>query len=100
MEGDLVVLYRVITAEEIVFSDELDRIASERGARVHYVVGDHSTEQGRDLLSPTHLKQLIPDIAERDVYICGPAGLINNIVPQLRLADVPRRHLHVERFAL
>jgi predicted ferric reductase len=100
MDGDLVVLYRVVTAEEIVFSDELNRIAAERDARVHYVVGDHSTEQGPDLLSPTHLKQLVPDIAERDVYICGPPGLINNIIPKLRLADVPRHHLHVERFAL
>ena len=60
----------------------------------------HATEQGRDLLSPTHLKQLVPDIAERDIYICGPPGLINNIIPKLRLAHVPRHHLHVERFAL
>ena len=100
IDGDLVALYRVVSSSDIVFADELDRIAAERGARVEYVVGDHSTEQGQDLLSPTHLEQLVPDIAERDVYICGPAGMIDNIVPNLRRANVPRRHLHVERFAL
>ena len=74
--------------------------AALRGVRVEYVVGDHSTEQGQDLLSPTHLEQLVPDIAERDVYICGPAGMIDDIVPNLRRANVPRGHRHVERFAL
>lgn len=100
MDGDLVALYRVVSADEIVFSDELDRIAASRGARVDYVVGDHATPEGRDLLSPRHLQELVPDIAERDVYICGPVGLIDAIVPSLRKANVPRRHLHVERFAL
>ncbi len=100
MGGDLVALYRVVSADEIVFSDELDRIAEARGARVSYVVGDHASAEGRDLLSPAHLRELVPDIAERDVYICGPVGMIDNILPNLRRADVPRKHLHVERFAL
>jgi predicted ferric reductase len=100
MGGDLVALYRVVSPDDIVFSDELERIAAARGARVDYVVGDHASAEGRDLLSPAHLRELVPDIAERDVYICGPVGMIDNILPNLRRANVPRRHLHVERFAL
>jgi predicted ferric reductase len=100
MDGDLVALYRVASSDDIVFSDELDRIAETRGAKVSYVVGDHATEEGRNLLSPQHLKELVPDIAERDVYICGPVAMIDSIVPNLRQANVSRRHLHVERFAL
>jgi ferredoxin-NADP reductase len=100
VDGDVVALYRVVSADDIVFMDELDQIAAERGARVEYVVGDHATPEGRDLLSPTHLKELVLDIAERDVYLCGPVGLIDRIVPNLRRADIPRRHLHVERFVL
>ena len=42
MDGDLVALYRVVSADDLVFSDELDRIAEERGAKVNYVVGDHT----------------------------------------------------------
>jgi predicted ferric reductase len=100
MDGDLVALYRVVSADDLVFSDELDRIAEERGAVVNYVVGDHATAEGRDLLSPRHLRELVPDIAERDVFICGPVAMIDSIVPNLRHANVPRGHLHVERFAL
>jgi predicted ferric reductase len=100
MGGDLIALYRVVGSDDIVFSSELDAIAERRGARVDYVVGDHATPEGRELLSPRHLKELVPDIAERDVYICGPIGMVDNIVPNLRRAEVPRKHLHVERFAL
>jgi ferredoxin-NADP reductase len=100
MDGDLIALYRVVSADDLVFSDELDQIAQERGATVNYVVGDHATAEGRDLLSPRHLRELVPDIAERDVFICGPVGMIDSIVPNLRHANVPRGHLHVERFAL
>jgi predicted ferric reductase len=100
MDGDVVTLYRVVSSDDLVFADELDAIAEEKGIKVNYVVGDHASAEGRDLLSPRHLKELVPDIAERDVFICGPTGLIDAIVPNLRRADVPRDHLHVERFAL
>ena len=46
MDGDLVALYRVVSADDLVFADELDRIAAERGAKVNYVVGDHKTRRG------------------------------------------------------
>jgi predicted ferric reductase len=100
MDGDLVALYRVTSSADIIFADELDHIASTHRSRIEYLVGDHRTSDASDLLSPTHLKELVPDIAERDVYICGPPGLINTIIPNLRRAAVPRHHLHVERFAL
>jgi ferredoxin-NADP reductase len=100
MGGDLVALYRVVSADDLVFSDELEALAEERGVKVNYVVGDHASAEGRDLLSPSHLKELVPDITDRDVFICGPTGMIDNIVPNLRRVHVPRQHLHVERFAL
>jgi predicted ferric reductase len=100
MDGDLVALYRVTSTTDIVFADELAHIASTRGSRIEYVVGDRRTAGEHELLSPAHLATLVPDIAERDVYICGPPGMIDLIVSNLRRAAVPRRRLHVERFAL
>jgi ferredoxin-NADP reductase len=100
MGADVVVLYRVVSADDIVFSDELERIAASHDDRIDYVVGDHATPEGRELMSPHHLKELVPDIAERDVYICGPVGMVDSVIPNLRAAHVSRYHLHVERFAL
>jgi predicted ferric reductase len=99
MRGDLVVLYRVIDESEVIFREELDRLASDRVA-VHVVAGDHRTEEGRHLLGPEHLRQLVPDIAEREIYLCGPPAMTAAMKRNIRAAQVPRRRVHTERFAL
>jgi ferredoxin-NADP reductase len=96
LDGDTIVLYRVIEADEAVFADELGR----GRARVELVVGDHADEAGRDLLSPEHLRELVPDITERDVFVSGPPGMVDVIESNVRRAGVPRRQVHSERFAL
>ncbi len=100
MRGDVVALYRVVSAEDIVFFEELDRLVQERGVELHYVVGDHATPQGAGLLSPEHLHELVPDITERDVYVCGPPAMASAVTANVARAGVPRRHIHTERFAL
>ena len=100
MNGDVVAIYRVLMAEDIVFAQELAQLERERGVKVHYVVGDHAAPDGHLLLSPEHLGELVPDLAERDVYLCGPPAMTNATEKRLRAAGVPRRRLHVERFAL
>jgi predicted ferric reductase len=99
MPGDLVVLYRVVAEDDVIFRAELDELAAERGATVHYVVGDHRGDGAR-LLSPAHLKELVHDIAERDVFVCGPPAMTTAIEQNVRRAQVPRRQIHTERFAL
>jgi predicted ferric reductase len=99
MPGDVVVLYRAIADTDVIFREELDRIAAARGATVHYVIGDHLGD-GADLLSPAHLKELVPDIEERDVFLCGPPAMTEVLEQNVRGARVPRRHIHTERFAL
>ena len=100
VRGDAVVLYRVVHADDIVFRAELDSLAERRGIRLEYVVGDHRTEDGGRLLDAPHLRELVPDLAERDVYVCGPPAMTDALLARLRDAGVPRRHIHAERFAL
>ena len=100
MRGDVVVVYRVVTDEDVLFRPELDELARASGAELHYVVGDHATDEGRHYLSPDHLLELVPDIAARDVYVCGPAGLTDIVTRHVRQAGVRRSHIHAERFAL
>ena len=99
MQGDVAVLYRVVSEADVIFRDELEQLAAAGRATLHFVVGDHRGDGG-DLLSPSHLLELVPDIAERDVYLCGPPGMIDAIRTNLRGAHVPRRNVHAERFAL
>jgi predicted ferric reductase len=99
MHGDVIVLYRVVREEDVIFRDELTALAAANGTVVHYIVGDHLGE-GRDLLAPTHLLELVPDLVERDVFLCGPPAMAAFIRKSVRAARVPRRQVHAERFAL
>jgi len=100
MRGDVVVIYRVVDERDIVFRDELEHLADERRVRLLFVVGDHATRAGRRLLSPRHLRELVPDIAERQVYVCGPPAMAETLERNVRRADVPAAFIHTEKFAL
>jgi predicted ferric reductase len=94
--GDIAVVYRALRPEDVILRAELDALARERGAELHYVVGDHRTQA---LLSPEHLQRLVPDIAARDVYVCGPPAMTDATRAVLARSGVPRRQIVTERFA-
>jgi ferredoxin-NADP reductase len=96
--GDITLVYRANAQTDFVLREELDLIAQQRGARVHYLIGPPKSGRN-DHLSAARMKRLIPDLAERDVYLCGPAGMMAAAEVGLREAGVPRRHIHQESFA-
>ncbi len=96
--GDVTLLYRTGQDDDVVFRDELAAIAHARGAQV-YVVPGHRRDLGYDPLSGPALRANIPDLASRDVYVCGPAEMTASVVSALRTAGVPRARIHSETFA-
>jgi ferredoxin-NADP reductase len=97
--GELVLLYRAVDEPDLVFRAELDALAQRRDAEVHYVLGDHRDPANRELLGPAHLRGLVPDVRSRDVYLCGPPAMTDVTERTLNQLRVPRRQVHVERFA-
>src|SRR5206468_4125810 len=100
VRGNAIVIYRVVRDDDVIFRRELEELAARRDIELHYVVGDHAAAGGTRLLDSRHLRELVPDLGERDVYVCGPPGMTNVMLARLRDAGVPRRHIHAERFAL
>ena len=100
MKGDLIVLYRVVKEEDVIFRDELDALSAASGAVVHYVVGDHAGD-GRDLLAPAHLLRARARPRRARRLPVRPARH-DRVHPARTSAtrDVPRRQIHAERFAL
>jgi len=97
---DIALIYRVVRAEDVVFRHELDALARARGVALAYVVGGHTGAEGAYRLSPEHLRELVPDIADREVYVCGPPAMMRVAEANLRRVGVPRAAIHMERFAL
>jgi ferredoxin-NADP reductase len=50
-------------------------------------------------LDPRALLALVPDIAERDVYLCGPEPLQDALIESATRAGVPPSQLHHESFS-
>ena len=93
-DQDLMLVYRARCPEEIVFRDELDELAERRRARVVYLLGGDPS-----LVSPAALTRLVPGLAARDVYLCGPPGLSHALRRSLAAAGLPKSRLHEERFS-
>jgi predicted ferric reductase len=94
--GDLTLLYRARTAEDLALRDELEAIADARGAQLLYAV--NSPDGRRPAITAKKLRKILPDIARHDVYLCGPPGLAKESYAALRAAGVPDRRIHHESF--
>jgi predicted ferric reductase len=96
--GAITLIYRASRSEDIVFGDELDALMKSCGGKVHYLIGRRS-ELRRDPLDARHLHRNVPDIAQREIYVCGPEGMIETVQQSLRQLHVPTSQIHEERFA-
>ncbi|MBD0839482.1 ferric reductase-like transmembrane domain-containing protein [Streptomyces sp. TRM68416] len=97
--GDVVVLYRVRSEADAVLLNEVRHLVELRGGRLHLLVG-RTGENGVPPLGPSTLHQLVPDLTERDVYVCGPPAMTTAVLAALRELRVPARQVHSERFGM
>lgn len=97
-DGQLTLLYRASRPHDVVFRAELEAIARRRGAQIIWMIGP-SSEPGLQMTSD-NLRRLVPDIADRDVYLCTSPGLSAAVRSTIREAGLPRRRLHEEAFAV
>jgi len=97
MSGGITLLYRASHPRDVVFSRELNAIASDRQAALHYLVGSRS-DLGFDPLDAEHLQQTVPGLHRYEAYVCGPTGMTEAAVKSLVAAGIPRRRIHHESF--
>jgi predicted ferric reductase len=97
MSGGITLLYRASHPRDVVFSRELNAIANDRQAALHYLIGSRE-ELGFDPLDADHLQQTVPGLHRYEAYVCGPSGMTQAAVNALVEAGVPRRRIHHESF--
>lgn len=94
--SELTLLYRASSAEEILFRNELEYIAWQRGAQLIFLTG--SASDPRNAITAQSLRGMVPDLAARDVYICASPRFSAAATTALAQAGLPRRQLHQEDF--
>ena len=100
--GEAVLLHRWTTTP--LFADEFTELGRRRGLTVWDLDGPRRAADSwlsdvatgaSDLAA---LRHWVPDVAERDVYVCGPAGWTRPVLRDLLAAGVPTDHIHLENF--
>ena len=75
---DAVVVHSSPTADDAVFGGALRRLHATGRIRL---VEQHTDADG--MLAPTDLDRLVPDLAERVVWACGPTGMLDALETHL-----------------
>ncbi len=100
--GEAVLLHRF--TDQPLFRRELELISAERGLQVVELGG---RRRGPDSwLGPgagpvddaAALLHLVPDLAERDVFVCGPPAWTDAVRRATTAVGLPAEHLHIETF--
>jgi ferredoxin-NADP reductase len=104
--GDVTVIYRTSAEQDRILVEELTGLAGRRQAGLFIVTGHRAIRRSSWL--PEHaaqigdveaLRQLVPDVASHDVFICGSPGWMNAAQRAVLRAGVPPGCIHIERFA-
>ena len=97
-QGPVDVIVRARSRAEAPLLAEVEGLASARGATLHLVLGRRG-DGWASADQPATLVELVPDVAERDVYVCGPGAWAVAVENEARAAGVGRASIHRETFA-
>jgi stearoyl-CoA 9-desaturase NADPH oxidoreductase len=97
---DSVHLHYAPHAYDVIFGNELKQTASQHSRyKLHlaFTREPGETESRKRHFSLQQLQAICPDWREREVYACGPQGLLDALEAHWQ-AEGLARHLHIERF--
>ena len=95
MSVEASVIIRASTPEDVVHRDEVASLVERRGGQFHEVIGSRHDVR----LDARALRRLVPDLADRDLYICGPNAFSESIVAAALKLGVQPDRIHQEAFA-
>ena len=104
-KGDLTVIYRGDSLDNMPFVEELKQFQQSKGINLHLSVGKRAFKSSwlsADTSTNDNTKDLLrmaPNVVVSDVYVCGPAGWSRAVEKTLLDAGVSKEQIHIEEFA-
>jgi ferredoxin-NADP reductase len=100
--GEAVLVHRYRDAP--LFRGEFETLAQQRGLHIVALPGSRRSDSswlpvgGAPVDDTKTLLAILPDLAERDVFVCGPTGWTESFTRAARSAGLPEDQMHVETF--
>ncbi|HNX92709.1 MAG TPA: FAD-binding oxidoreductase [Syntrophomonas sp.] len=101
LDREIHLFYGSQTSEELIFHSEFSDIAARR-PNFHYhpvlenVPADYEGLSG--MISSDLINRVLGDIKVDTYYICGPQGMYDALLPQLKALNIPARKIRHEMF--
>lgn len=89
---DVTLVHSAPTADDVIFGEELRDLAANGKIRL---LERHTRQDGR--LRAADLEELVPDLAERETWACGPGSMLEELEKHYAEHGTLER-LHTERF--
>lgn len=109
---DVVLIYGSLKYDEIALRAEVEQLSARYGMQVHHILSEEShpplpqsgtlpqvTVSG-GFVTRAYLERVVPDIAEREVFLCGPPVVMSMLRQDLAALGVPDARVFTERFSL
>ncbi|GAB3036787.1 fatty acid desaturase [Mycobacterium bourgelatii] len=98
--SDAVLLYFNRDDRSIIFERELRRLANDSGIKVHFFTDTRSRRRNiaHGQISQTLLQQYVPDIADRETYVCAPPAMIELAQQYVHGLGLAPDRFHTESF--
>jgi predicted ferric reductase len=93
-DTDVTVVVRASATPDLIHREEVAALVQQRGGRLHELVGSRHKVR----LGARQLRRLVPDVASRDVYVCGPEGFSAEVTAAVAQLGVPDGQIHHETF--
>lgn len=90
-----VVVLRASRAEQLALRGEVAELVRNRRGVLHELVGSRADVA----FDRSALGRLVPDVLDRDVFVCGPPEFVDHVVTTLRSLGVTESAIHHEAFA-
>lgn len=100
--ADIRFIHSARSPEDVIFASDLAALAEAHAGVRHALVLEQAPAAypwvGR--LTPAMLRELVPDLLARHVYLCGPAPYMAAVCTMLAELGLPAEQLHQESFGL
>lgn len=101
-KGELSLLYSMRTTKDAIRGEELRRLADQHpNFRVHLLYSLEGPEGSNVVparITASLLHSLVPDVARRRAYICGPVPMMEALAGMLEDCGVPPAAIFIESF--
>ena len=91
-----IVIVRASRPSDLVFHAELVELVKHRRGELHEIVGSREKVH----FDEDTLVSLVPNLDQRDLYVCGPEGFVDRVVEIAGNLGVSRESIHHEAFSL